>query len=313
VVFQSYALFPHLSVMDNVAFALTTKQHRVSRDEARRRAEQMLHTVGLHGCEDRRPKELSGGQQQRVALARALVYRPRLLLLDEPLGALDPSLKQQLQDDILQVRQELGVTIVYVTHDQQEAMSIADQVAILHRGEVEQVGSPRAIYAHPVSEFVASFIGEANLIRGRIRSFGSQTIVVDIGGVRLEAPKPMDASVGGDVILLVRPEAISASPTPPDLRILNRVLGVVRRVSFLGSFVRVVADVSPGLQLRVTCSPEIAQRSFQQGQAADLCWQVKDTYVVGAAPQAASVGCAAEECGKESLGLPSREICEEAQ
>lgn len=314
VVFQSYALFPHLSVLENVAFALTTKRHRVSRDEARRRAAEMLHTVGLRGCEDRKPKELSGGQQQRVALARALVYRPRLLLLDEPLGALDPSLKQQLQDDVLRLRNELGVTVVYVTHDQQEAMSIADQIAVMRRGELEQLGSPRSIYEQPANEFVARFIGEANLIHGRVERLEAETMVVDIGKGRLRVRKSADASVGRDVLLLVRPEAISAAvASRDDVQTMNRLLGGVRRVSFLGSFVRILVDIAPDLELRVNCSSAAAHQSFQAGQTVDLCWQITDTYVVGATRQAEPTTGTAEGYCDQPLGFQRREAYEEAR
>lgn len=313
VVFQSYALFPHLSVLENIAFPLRTKRHSMPYDVAGARAKEMLRLVGLRDCEHRKPRELSGGEQQRVALARAVVYRPRLLLLDEPLGALDPNLKQQLQEDILRLRDELGITIVYVTHDQQEAMSIADHVAVLRRGELEQVGSPRTVYEQPANEFVAGFVGEANLIRGRIECFGSQTMVVDIGSGRLEAKRSADAYVGRDVVLLVRPEAITTSSRQPDVRQLNRVAGVVKRVNFLGSFVRVVAEVSPGLQLRVNCSQDVAQQYFQQGQTVELCWQVNATYVVGGAPPHDSAKRDASTVGDEPLGLPQRETCEEAQ
>ena len=164
-VFQSYALFPHLSVLDNVSYGL--KQQRVSRTERRRRAGELLELVRLPGVEGRKPRQLSGGQQQRVALARALVLEPKVLLLDEPLGALDLKVRKELQIELKRIQQDVGITFVYVTHDQEEALAMSDRVAVMNRGRIEQLARPQEIYDAPATPFVASFIGETNFIDGR--------------------------------------------------------------------------------------------------------------------------------------------------
>src|SRR4051812_23453165 len=162
-VFQSYALFPHMSVLDNVAYGL---RHRgMARAEREQSARRMLATVRLDGVEKRKPTQLSGGQQQRVALARALVMNPKVLLLDEPLGALDLAVRKQLQIELKTIQSEVGVTFVYVTHDQEEALALSDRVAVMNRGRIEQIGTPREIYDRPATEFVAGFIGETNFVR----------------------------------------------------------------------------------------------------------------------------------------------------
>lgn len=309
VVFQSYALFPHLTVLDNVAFALTTKRHRAPREVARRRAQEMLDAVGLVGCENRRPSELSGGQQQRVALARALVHRPVLLLLDEPLGALDPGLKQQLLDDILRLRDRLGITIVYVTHDQIEAMSIADLVAVLNCGHLEQVASAETIYKRPANEFVARFVGEANLIRGRIERVGSATMSVDIGVGLVEVPRTTSGLVGKEVLLVIRPEAVrildSELRHPP----INRVSGCVQRVTFLGPCVRAEIDVAPGLCVRM----HSRDCRLQRGEVASLFWDVSDVHVVDSVPNTEATNRRLQRHLGESFEMPSREALEEAR
>jgi ABC-type Fe3+/spermidine/putrescine transport system ATPase subunit len=162
-VFQSYALFPHLTVLENVAYGL--KQRRLGRSERRARASEMLELVRLGGFEARKPRQLSGGQQQRVALARALVMHPRVLLLDEPLGALDLRVRKQLQIELKRIQKEVGITFVYVTHDQEEALAMSDRVAVMNGGRIEQLGTPREIYDHPTTEFVAAFIGDTNFVR----------------------------------------------------------------------------------------------------------------------------------------------------
>ena len=166
MVFQSYALFPHMSVFENVAFGL--RRRRSPKDRDHRRVGEMLEIVDLGGRENRRPRELSGGQQQRVALARALVNHPRALLLDEPLGALDLKLRQAMQVELKRIQREVGITFVYVTHDQDEALTMSDRIAVMNDGLIEQLASPREIYEHPASRFVAGFIGTSNLLTGTV-------------------------------------------------------------------------------------------------------------------------------------------------
>src|SRR3712207_3359433 len=206
-VFQSYALFPHLDVERNVAFGL--ERRKVERSEKRRRVGEVLELTQLTGMEHRRPAQLSGGQQQRVALARALVNRPRALLLDEPLGALDLRLRRQLQLELKRIQQEVGITFVHVTHDQEEAMTMADEIAVMSEGRIEQRGSAAELYEQPRTEFVANFLGTSNLIDARLR--GGTEYVTDTGDV-------VRATVAreGAVRVGVRPEKIAIVDTPAD-------------------------------------------------------------------------------------------------
>jgi spermidine/putrescine transport system ATP-binding protein len=204
MVFQSYALFGHLDVADNVAFGL--KRRKVPRDEIGRRVDEALELVSLGSRAKSRPSELSGGQRQRVALARALVNRPAVLLLDEPLGALDLKLRRQMQVELKQIQREVGITFVYVTHDQEEALSMSDRIAVMSDGRIAQCGAPEEVYEHPTEEFVAGFIGISNMIEGVVEGPGS----VKIGtGMRIQAPVPGDCDAGDTVQLSVRPEKIA--------------------------------------------------------------------------------------------------------
>ena len=214
MVFQSYALFPHMSVFENVAFGLRRK--KAAKDEITRRVGEMLEIVDLGGRGQRRPRELSGGQQQRVALARALVNRPRALLLDEPLGALDLKLRQAMQVELKRIQREVGITFVYVTHDQNEALTMSDRIAVMNDGAIEHLGTPRDIYEHPRTRFVAGFIGTSNLLTGTatqvdgdravIEVSPDERIVVPVSGAGLAPGSPLE--------LTVRPEKIEISADP---------------------------------------------------------------------------------------------------
>jgi ABC-type Fe3+/spermidine/putrescine transport system ATPase subunit len=203
-VFQSYALFPHLTVADNVAYGL--RQRKLGKRERRKRSEELLGLVRLSGVEDRKPRELSGGQQQRVALARALVMSPRVLLLDEPLGALDLKLRKELQVFLKTLHADLGITFVYVTHDQEEALAMSDRVAVMNHGRIEQLGPPREIYDNPASRFVADFIGETNFIRqhGSVVAVRPEQIDVGRGPNGLSATVVTTMVVGPAIQCLVR-------------------------------------------------------------------------------------------------------------
>jgi putative spermidine/putrescine transport system ATP-binding protein len=201
MVFQSYALFPHMTAWKNVVFPL--KMRRFPKNEMKARANRMLELVGLRPLAERYPRELSGGQQQRVALARALVFDPDVLLLDEPLGALDKNLREQLQLEIKRIHRELGITMIYVTHDQTEAMTMSDRIAVFRTGRIEQVGSPLDIYHRPVNRFVGEFIGESNFLTGRIdRAHPGWVELAGIGAVRVAQPADLPAD---DVVVMIRP------------------------------------------------------------------------------------------------------------
>ena len=209
-VFQSYALFPHMTVAQNVAFGLEMK--KVTRPEIERRVAEALELVQLRQMENRRPRQLSGGQQQRVALARALVNRPEVLLLDEPLGALDLKLRKAMQLELKQIQAEVGITFVYVTHDQEEALTMSDRIAVMDAGIVQQVGDPRDIYEHPNNRFVADFIGETNFVTGRVAELGDM-VTVDLGDLPVRGSADgRSLSLGQAITLAIRPEKINLYP-----------------------------------------------------------------------------------------------------
>ena len=236
-VFQSYALFPHLSVEQNVAFGLRFKS--MSKDEGRRRAAEALELVRLGGLGQRRPHQLSGGQQQRVALARALVLSPSVLLLDEPLGALDAKLRRELQVELKSIQREIGITFLYVTHDQEEALTMSDRLAVMAHGKVEQLGAPREVYEHPETAFVADFLGVSNLMRARVLD-GTR---VDVGGVTLSAGQG-ERRAAGVVRLTIRPERVRIEP--PATEGENRVPATIERFVYLGSTTQVFVALPGG-------------------------------------------------------------------
>jgi putrescine transport system ATP-binding protein len=228
MMFQNYALFPHLTVAGNVAFGL--KQDGLPRAEIEARVRDMLALVKLEDLAARKPHQLSGGQCQRVALARALVKRPRVFLLDEPLAALDRKLREETRFELIELQRRLGLTFVIVTHDREEAMTVADRIAVMRQGRLAQVATPAEIYEHPNSRWVAEFIGEINLIEGRIVSSGAETVVERTGGGRLRVAQAVDAAVGATVWVAVRPERIQiAAAADGENRFDGRVVDISYR------------------------------------------------------------------------------------
>ena len=239
MVFQNYALFPHMTVGANLSFPLEVRgQHK---QEVAKRVARALQLVRLEGYEDRRPGQLSGGQQQRVAIARALVFEPRLVLMDEPLGALDRRLREEMQFEIRRIQRTLGVTVVYVTHDQQEAMAMSDRVAVFNAGRIEQVAPPEVLYEEPRRPFVASFIGDNNLLRGRVTAVDGDTCHVTVGDLSVHAFMVNAQNVGDDVVLAVRPERTGLAA---DAGMYANEFDVeVRDMAFLGDHLRVLTEV----------------------------------------------------------------------
>jgi spermidine/putrescine transport system ATP-binding protein len=238
-VFQSYALFPHMTVAQNVEFGL--RMAGLDKAEVGRRVEEYLDLVGLLDHAQRAPSQLSGGQQQRVALARALARRPAVLLLDEPLGALDLKLRHQMQLELARIHRQVGTTFVFVTHDQEEALSMSTRIAVMSGGRVSQIGTPRDIYYNPVDRFVADFIGESNFIEGAMRREDGRPWFVIKGGERMPAP---DTAVEGPATLMLRPESLAIGPIEhaPEAAIKGRILGV----AFLGNHTRVTVGTAAG-------------------------------------------------------------------
>ena len=236
MMFQSYALFPHMSVAGNVAFGL--RQDRVPRAEIAARVEEALALVELSPLARRRPHQLSGGQRQRVALARSLVKRPKLLLLDEPLAALDKKLREQTQFELMAIQQRVGITFVIVTHDQDEAMTVADRIAVMEEGRIAQVDTPSAIYEAPRSRYVAEFIGDVNIFEGRAKAVNGNDLAVELADAPdgLAAPARADGPAAGDAVLLaVRPEKIEIAPEPLPPGTANAMAGEVTEIAYLGS------------------------------------------------------------------------------
>ncbi|MGL6280342.1 MAG: ABC transporter ATP-binding protein [Gaiella sp.] len=240
-VFQSYALFPHLTVEDNVAFGLRFK--RITAEEKRIRVREALALVELTGYEKRRPIQLSGGQQQRCALARALVLSPSVLLLDEPLGALDAKLRRQLQVELKALQQEVGITFVYVTHDQEEALTMSDRMAVMSGGRIEQLGTPREVYEAPATAFVADFLGVSNLMQATARGDGT----VDADGLVLRCTRG-DCDASGEVRITIRPERVRIEP--PTAEGENRVPARIERFVYLGATTQVFVKLANGQRLQ---------------------------------------------------------------
>ncbi len=247
-VFQNYALFPHMTIGENVAFGLEMKG--VPRAEIGPRVKQALEMVRLPGYEKRRPKQLSGGQQQRVALARALVNRPEVLLLDEPLGALDLKLRKEMQLELKTLQREVGITFIYVTHDQEEALTMSDRIAVMSQGVVRQVGAAAEIYEEPNSRFVADFIGETNFIDGTVRAVNGGEVEFEVGGLTIIAHAPAGVTHGQKATLAVRPERIRLTPARP-ADTVNAFAGEVRESIYLGTDTRYFVQLAPTVSVRV--------------------------------------------------------------
>ena len=283
MVFQQYALFPHMDVFENVAFGLRRK--KVDKDEITRRVAEALSLVELEGREKRKPRQLSGGQQQRVALARALVNRPRALLLDEPLGALDLKLRQAMQLELKRIQREVGITFVYVTHDQEEALTMSDRLVVMNAGRIEQLGSPRELYEHPATRFVANFIGTSNILTGRLERKGDAWALAGLGpDQRVIVTDAGQAAHGEEVDLAVRPEKMvlraEHDPPPPDRCALR---ATVTEVVYLGTSTqyRTVTDGGAAVAVYRQNTSATAGAEVLTGKVGWLEWPPEHTYVLG--------------------------------
>jgi putative spermidine/putrescine transport system ATP-binding protein len=273
MVFQSYALFPHLTVADNVAFPLRMRT-KLSRSGMDQRVAETLALVRMEDFGARYPRQLSGGQQQRVAMARALVSHPRLLLMDEPLGALDKKLREQMQFEIKRIHRSVGTTFVYVTHDQTEALTMSDLVVLMHRGRIAQTGAPRELYTNPANVFVADFIGDSNLLGGRVTALAGDTLTValDVGGAvaaRRRGGGPA-AATGARVALVLRPEDISVQVPGATADMRPHLSGKVAELGYQGDSYRLSVTVG-GEAIKAKVLPHLAH-AFQPGMAVELSW-----------------------------------------
>jgi spermidine/putrescine transport system ATP-binding protein len=259
-VFQSYALFPHLRVYDNVAFGL--RRGGVAKNEVRRRVADALERVELTGLERRKPAQLSGGQQQRVALARALVLRPAVVLLDEPLGALDAQIRRALQVELKALQEDVGLTFIYVTHDQEEALTMSDRLAVMNRGRIEQLGPPKDVYEQPDTTFVASFLGLSNLVSGTARPVDGRC-AIRVGEFELHATQG-DVGVQGETKVMIRPERVRIQAV--DSRSENQIPGIIERVVYRGNADQVFIRLAGGDQVQALVQNDGGGRSYDAGE-----------------------------------------------
>jgi spermidine/putrescine transport system ATP-binding protein len=291
-VFQSYALFPHLNVADNVAFGLRRRGRKQVAEEVGR----MLELVELTDLAKRRPGQLSGGQQQRVALARALINEPQVLLLDEPLGALDLKLRRQMQLELKRIQTEVGLTFVHVTHDQEEAMTMADTIAVMNAGRIEQMGAPEELYESPVTTFVANFLGQSNLVSGKVTGSDGDDLRLDVQGATVRAAKARAVTTSGEVWVGVRPEKVTLSRAGSSSSTHGNVLtgGVVSDVSFVGVSTQFLVRMPWGQELTVFLQNTGGHDRVGPGDEVDLHWDPAHTFCLDAS-QDASAGVEQED------------------
>ena len=285
-VFQSYALFPHLTIFENVAFGL----RRQGRKDVKARVGEMLDLVELGAYAGHRPAQLSGGQQQRVALARALINRPQLLLLDEPLGALDLKLRRQMQIELKRIQTEVGITFVHVTHDQEEAMTMADTVAVMNSGLIEQLGSPEELYERPLTTFVANFLGQSNLIRGKVTGHDADHVAVSVDGAVLQVPRSRAGDHTGEVWAGIRPEKVFLAAAGSETGDGSNTIagGVITDASFTGVSTQYLARMPWGQELMVFEQNTGARNRFGVGDRVDLHWMPDHTFLLDAAQDASA-------------------------
>ncbi|MET3590716.1 MULTISPECIES: ABC transporter ATP-binding protein [Mesorhizobium] len=262
LVFQSYALFPHKSVFDNVAFGL--KYRNVPKAEIARRVGQALDMVRLPGSERKLPSQLSGGQQQRIALARAIVFEPQVLLLDEPLSALDANMREEMRVEIKKIQKATGITAIFVTHDQEEALSMSDRIVVMNAGSVEQIGTPEEVYERPATAFVADFLGKANMLAGTVSKSDGPTAITLAAGQTVHVTSPRPLTQGSKVTVVVRPQKLSVGATAG----ANRLSGRVVSTSYLGG--SAIYEIDIGGKTSVRANASINGRVVREGEAIEV-------------------------------------------
>ena len=268
MVFQDYALFPHMTVAENIAFGLT--ERRVDKQTVDARVKELLELIELPGIAERYPAQISGGQRQRIAVARAVAYAPRVLLMDEPLGALDLKLRETMQVELRRIQQELGITAVYVTHDQSEAMNMSDRIAVMNHGILEQVGTAEEIYDYPRTKFVAGFVGQINLLDCTILESDGEDALLETCGTNFHTRGPGPFKVGELVTVAIRPERLTILSADARTNGLNRIEGSVEAVSYAGNLVRTTIRTPDGTRLIGECRPDEASKSV--GDSVVAAW-----------------------------------------
>ncbi len=276
MVFQDYALFPHMTVEDNVAFGLV--ERGVDKQTAGQRVRELLDLVKLPGVEDRFPSQMSGGQQQRIAVARAVAYAPKVLLMDEPLGALDLKLRESMQTELRRIQQDLGITAVYVTHDQTEAMSMSDRIAVMNLGVLEQIGTAREIYDKPKTKFVADFVGQTNLISGKVLGREGDWIVVEILGSTLRLPNIDSAPADGTATVAIRPERLKIARPGNKEEGMEAIEGSIVGKRFAGNLTMVYVAV--GKDLRLVVEDHSSEAQGEIGDSVLVQWKGEDAILL---------------------------------
>jgi len=275
MVFQNYALMPHMTVFENVAYPLRVRREPTKMIQAK--VAEALERVGLRGLERRKPRQLSGGQQQRVGIARCIVYSPAIIMMDEPLGALDKNLREQMQLEIKRLHKELRTTIIYVTHDQEEALNMSDRICLMNMGQIAQLGTPDELYFQPRNRFVAEFIGESNLIHGRQTDDGRMVIA---GGRSIAVPSGI-RNEGSELMVMIRPERVRICGIDgPVADGLNALSGEIASSSFVGGTTRVIIDAEHGLRLTAKMMSCRAESRPAPGTRVQLCWSSSDMVVL---------------------------------
>jgi spermidine/putrescine transport system ATP-binding protein len=285
-VFQSYALFPHLDIFENVAFGLRRK--KVERSGVDRQVNEMLDLVELGSQARKKPTQLSGGQQQRVALARALINQPEVLLLDEPLGALDLKLRRSMQIELKRIQTEVQTTFIHVTHDQEEAMTMADTIAVMNAGEIEQMGAPDELYENPRTTFVANFLGQSNLIDGTIKARNTDLVTVDMHGIEVSIPTPRTHADSDKGWVGIRPEKVLIGDVGEALDAPGNTIpgGVVTDVSFVGVSTQYLVRMPWGQELQVFEQNTGRRRLFRSGDQVELSWRPEYAFLLDATQDA---------------------------
>ncbi len=268
-VFQNYALFPHLSIFENVAFGLRRRGIK----DVKAQVDKVLELVELPHLAERKPTQLSGGQQQRIAVARAIVNRPALLLLDEPLGALDLKLRRQMQIELKWIQTEIGLTFVHVTHDQEEAMTMADTIAVMNEGRIEQMGSPADLYDNPKTAFVANFLGQSNLIKGAIESNGADSLLVNLFGQKVALPRSRSAAKDSSILVGIRPEKFRIQPEGKEMSGNILTGGVISDVSYIGVSTQYQVEMPWGQELIVFEQNDDGVPPLDKGDKVKLSWE----------------------------------------
>jgi len=279
MVFQNYALFPHMTLFENIAFPL--QRRKFEKKEINNKVQWALELVELSGYEKRYPKQLSGGQQQRIALARALVFNPPLLLMDEPLGALDKKLREHMQLEIKHIQKDLSITVIYVTHDQEEALTMSDRIAVMNNGRVEQIADPTTLYENPSNEFVADFVGESNFIQGEyLGQEESFDLIRAKGGVLLKAPRREDRNLKGATRLVVRPEKIFFVNLHESGEGLNTVEGIIEEIVYVGEVTKFRLKTSLEIDFELKRQNRLGVERCQLGDRVRVGWKIEDTTVL---------------------------------